>query len=113
MDATHSAPIREAAAPNVPHPQPKSATILLLTSPNEFSAFSITKKKKHKHIVTHEKLLSCLFKGKGWGVISHIRYRAYEKQCEVQLGTVPALPARTHAGAIILFLFFSGEGEGG
>jgi predicted secreted protein len=45
-------------------------------------------------------------------VISHIRYRAYEKQCEVQLGTVPALPARTHAGAIILFLFFSGEGEG-
>ena len=111
MDATHSAPIREAAAPNVPHPQPKSATILLLTSPNEFSAFSITKK-KHKHIVTHEKLLSCFLKGKG-GVISHIRYRAYEKQCEVQLGTVPALPARTHAGAIILFLFFSGEGEGG
>jgi predicted secreted protein len=47
------------------------------------------------------------------GVISHIRYRAFEKQCEVQLGTVPALPARTHAGAIILFLFFSGEGEGG
>jgi hypothetical protein len=46
MDATHSAPIREAAAPNVPHPQPKSATILLLTSPKEFSAFSITKKKK-------------------------------------------------------------------
>jgi hypothetical protein len=70
MDATHSAPIREAAAPNVPHPQPKSATILLLTSPNEFSAFSITKK-KHKHIVTHEKLLSCFFKGKGGGDFTH------------------------------------------
>lgn len=68
MDATHSAPIREAAAPNVPHPQPKSATILLLTSPNEFSAFSITKKKKkHKHIVTHEKLLAYLKEKEGRG----------------------------------------------
>ena len=35
---THSAPKRAAATPKVPHPQPKSATTLLLTSPNEFSA---------------------------------------------------------------------------
>jgi len=49
MDATHSAPIREAAAPNVPHPQPKSATILLLTSPNEFLPFQLQKKKTQTH----------------------------------------------------------------
>lgn len=38
---THSAPKRAAAIPNVPHPQPKSATTLSLTSSNEFSAYSI------------------------------------------------------------------------
>lgn len=38
-DATYSAPKRAAAAPNVPQPQPRSATTLLLTSPNEFSAW--------------------------------------------------------------------------
>lgn len=37
-DVTHSAPNNAAAAPNVPQPQPKSATTLLLTSPKEFSA---------------------------------------------------------------------------
>lgn len=36
--ATYSAPKRAAAAPNVPQPQPKSATTLLLTSSKEFSA---------------------------------------------------------------------------
>ena len=37
-DGSYSAPKRAAAAPNVPQPQPKSATTLLLISPNEFSA---------------------------------------------------------------------------
>lgn len=38
-DATHSAPKRAAATPNVPQPHPKSATTLLLTSPKELSAW--------------------------------------------------------------------------
>lgn len=35
---TYSAPKRPAARPNVPQPHPKSATTLLFTSSNEFSA---------------------------------------------------------------------------
>lgn len=37
-NTTYSAPNIAAAAPNVPQPQPKSATTLPLTSPKEFSA---------------------------------------------------------------------------